>query len=229
MRQLYIYLMFLIIYSFLGYIYEVIYQRVIFKRWVNPGFLHGPYIFMHGIFSLLVIYFLNGYYNDPLVIFVFGVIISVLLEYYFSYLLEKLFKCKFWDYSGYKYNINGRVCINRNIIQGFFALFIVYLINPLFKYLFNFIPFNYLEYITLSLVGLWVIDLLFSFFEAKRICDIANHMELILNEYIKNKNIKLNKIKMRLIYAYPYLINNDRVVKRLYKLKKDFSKRKNLH
>ena len=45
---------------------------------------------------------------------------------------------------------------------------------------------------------------------------------------VKNKNIKLNKIKMRLIYAYPYLINNDRVVKRLYKLKKDFSKRKNL-
>ena len=53
-------------------------------------------------------------------------------------------------------------------------------------------------------------------------------MELILNEYVKNKNIKLNKIKMRLIYAYPYLINNDRVVKRLYKLKKDFSKSFNL-
>ena len=51
MRQLYIYLMFLIIYSFLGYIYEVFYQRIIFKKWVNPGFLHGPYFIFRGLFS----------------------------------------------------------------------------------------------------------------------------------------------------------------------------------
>lgn len=228
MRQLYIYLMFLIIYSFLGYIYEVFYQRIIFKKWVNPGFLHGPYFIVRGLFSLIVIYLLNGYYNDPLVIFVFGVIFSSLLEYYMSYLLEKVFKCKFWDYSGYKYNINGRININRNVIDGFLTLIIIYFLNPLLNYAFSFVDILYLKYISLGLLLIILIDFIFSFFEAKRICDIANHMELILNEYVKNKNIKLNKIKMRLIYAYPYLINNDRVVKRLYKLKKDFSKRKNL-
>lgn len=228
MRQLYIYLMFLIIYSFLGYIYEVFYQRIIFKKWVNPGFLHGPYLIIRGLFSLIVIYLLSGYYNDPLVIFVFGVIFSSLLEYYMSYLLEKVFKCKFWDYSGYKYNINGRININRNVIDGFLTLIIIYFLNPLLNYAFSFVDILYLKYISLGLLLIILIDFIFSFFEAKRICDIANHMELILNEYVKNKNIKLNKIRMRLIYAYPYLINNDRVVKRLYKLKKDFSKRKNL-
>ena len=228
MRQLYIYLMFLIIYSFLGYIYEVFYQRIIFKKWVNPGFLHGPYFIVRGLFSLIVIYLLNGYYNDPLVIFVFGCIISSLFEYYTSYLLERVFKCKFWDYSGYKYNINGRININKNILDGLLALVIIYCLNPLLKYVFSFVDTLYLKYISLGLLLIILLDFIFSFFEAKRICDIANHMELILNEYVKNKNIKLNKIKMRLIYAYPYLINNDRVVKRLYKLKKDFSKRKNL-
>ena len=227
MRQLYIYLMFLIIYSFLGYIYEVFYQRIIFKKWVNPGFLHGPYFIVRGLFSLIVIYLLNGYYNDPLVIFVFGCIISSLFEYYTSYLLERVFKCKFWDYSGYKYNVNGRININKNILDGLLALVIIYCLNPLLKYVFSFVDTLYLKYISLGLLII-LLDFIFSFFEAKRICDIANHMELILNEYVKNKNIKLNKIKMRLIYAYPYLINNDRVVKRLYKLKKDFSKRKNL-
>ena len=228
MRQLYIYLMFLIIYSFLGYIYEVFYQRIIFKKWVNPGFLHGPYFIVRGLFSLIVIYLLNGYYNDPLVIFVFGCIISSLFEYYTSYLRERVFKCKFWDYSGYKYNVNGRININKNILDGLLALVIIYCLNPLLKYVFSFVDTLYLKYISLGLLLIILLDFIFSFFEAKRICDIANHMELILNEYVKNKNIKLNKIKMRLIYAYPYLINNDRVVKRLYKLKKDFSKRKNL-
>ena len=228
MRQLYIYLMFLIIYSFLGYIYEVFYQRIIFKKWVNPGFLHGPYFIVRGLFSLIVIYLLNGYYNDPLVIFVFGCIISSLFEYYTSYLLERVFKCKFWDYSGYKYNVNGRININKNILDGLLALVIIYCLNPLLKYVFSFVDTLYLKYISLGLLLIILLDFIFSFFEAKRICDIANHMELILNEYVKNKNIKLNKIKMRLIYAYPYLINNDRVVKRLYKLKKDFLKRKNL-
>ena len=105
---------------------------------------------------------------------------------------------------------------------------IIYCLNPLLKYVFSYVDTLYLKYISLGLLLIILLDFIFSFFEAKRICDIANHMELILNEYVKNKNIKLNKIKMRLIYAYPYLINNDRVVKRLYKLKKDFSKRKNL-
>lgn len=228
MRQLYIYLMFLIIYSLLGYIYEVFYQRVIFKKWVNPGFLHGPYCLMSGIYSLIIIYLLNGYYNDPFVIFVFGTIISCLIEYYVSYLFEKIFKCKFWDYSGYKYNINGRICINKNILDGFLSLIIIYVFNPLLNYVIRYIDMLYLKYICICLMFIILIDFIFSFFEAKRICDIANYMELILNEYVKNKNIKLNKIKMRLIYAYPYLVNNDRVVKRLYKLKKDFSKRKNL-
>lgn len=228
MRQLYIYLMFLIIYSLLGYIYEVFYQRVIFKKWVNPGFLHGPYCLMSGIYSLIIIYLLNGYYNDPFVIFVFGTIISCLIEYYVSYLFEKIFKCKFWDYSGYKYNINGRICINKNILDGFLSLIIIYVFNPLLNYVIRYIDMLYLKYICICLMFIILIDFIFSFFEAKRICDIADYMDLILNEYVKNKNIKLNKIKMRLIYAYPYLINNDRVVKRLYKLKKDFSKRKNL-
>lgn len=220
--------MFLIIYSLLGYIYEVFYQRVIFKKWVNPGFLHGPYCLMSGIYSLIIIYLLNGYYNDPFVIFVFGTIISCLIEYYVSYLFEKIFKCKFWDYSGYKYNINGRICINKNILDGFLSLIIIYVFNPLLNYVIRYIDMLYLKYICICLMFIILIDFIFSFFEAKRICDIANYMELILNEYVKNKNIKLNKIKMRLIYAYPYLVNNDRVVKRLYKLKKDFSKRKNL-
>lgn len=220
--------MFLIIYSLLGYIYEVFYQRVIFKKWVNPGFLHGPYCLMSGIYSLIIIYLLNGYYNDPFVIFVFGTIISCLIEYYVSYLFEKIFKCKFWDYSGYKYNINGRICINKNILDGFLSLIIIYVFNPLLNYVIRYIDMLYLKYICICLMFIILIDFIFSFFEAKRICDIADYMDLILNEYVKNKNIKLNKIKMRLIYAYPYLINNDRVVKRLYKLKKDFSKRKNL-
>ena len=228
MNTLYYYYLLFFIYCAIGYICEVVYVFFGTKKWVNRGFLNGPYIPLYGFGALLVTYLLTGYYNDPIVVFVIGLIICTILEYFTSYILEKIFHNKWWDYSWRKYHINGRVCLKNSLLFGFGSLLIIYVSNPLVYWFLNGISQDKRMYAALILMIIFIIDLTFSMIEAFRVNNISPHLEAILNEYTKNKNIKLNKIKTRLYDAFPYLIKNDRVLKRLKALKKDFSKRKKL-
>ena len=142
--------------------------------------------------------------------------------------MEKMFHNRWWDYSNHKYNINGRVCLKNSILFGFGALFVLYLGNPIIFSILDRIPYYNQKIIALILSIIFCIDLSISLIEAFRVNNISNHLEAILNEYTKNKNIKLNRIRTRLFDAYPYLVKNDRVVKRLKALKKDFVKRRKL-
>jgi len=66
----------------------------------------------------LITILLQKYSNDPIALFALGMIICAILEYFISYLLEKIFKARWWDYSTKKFNINGRVCLETMIPFG---------------------------------------------------------------------------------------------------------------
>ena len=100
-----------IIYSFLGWCMEMVVCYFATRKWVNRGFLIGPICPIYGWGCLLIILLLKRYLDDPLVLFVMSMVLCSLLEYYTSYLMEKLFKARWWDYSNKKYNLNGRVCL----------------------------------------------------------------------------------------------------------------------
>ena len=78
--------------SFLGYLIEVFWCYLGSKRFVNRGFLCGPVIPIYGVGALLILFCLLRYYADPVVVFVFGVIITSSLEYFTSFLLENVLK-----------------------------------------------------------------------------------------------------------------------------------------
>jgi len=114
--------------SFIGYFMEVGWVFLGTKRLVNRGFLCGPVIPIYGFGALLILFCLLRYYNDPVVVFVFGMIITSILEYFISFLLEKIFHNKWWDYSNTKYNINGRICLRNSFAFGVLSIVIIYLI-----------------------------------------------------------------------------------------------------
>jgi len=89
--------------SFVGYFMEVFWVFLGSKKIVNRGFLCGPVIPIYGFGALLILLTLFRYYEDPVVVFVFGVIITSALEYFVSFLLEKIFHNKWWDYSSEKF------------------------------------------------------------------------------------------------------------------------------
>lgn len=126
------YLMFLyfFIYSVFGWIIETLYCRVIDGKWTNRGFLFGPYCPIYGSGALLVIYFLEHFIDSPIKVFFLGMLFTTILEYLTSYVLEKMFNAKWWDYSQMKFNINGRVCLLNSLEFAALGMLLTYVIHP---------------------------------------------------------------------------------------------------
>ena len=141
-----------IIYSFLGWLVEVINCSVVEKKLVNRGFLISPICPIYGCGALLITLVLNNYKNNWFVVFGMAVILCGLLEYFTSWLMEKIFHARWWDYSKNKFNINGRICLETMVPFGILGLVIIYILNPFFYNILHLIPTNIAEIISIILL-----------------------------------------------------------------------------
>lgn len=124
------------IYSVLGWICEVVYCSVPKKHFVNRGFLFGPYLPIYGFGATFVIVLLEPFYDSWPMVMILSAVITSVLEYITSFLLEKIFKVKLWDYSTYPLNLNGRICALNSTLFALLSLFIIYVINtPIYSFL----------------------------------------------------------------------------------------------
>lgn len=112
-----LFLMF-IIFSFVGWVCEEFYVSIGQKRFVYRGMLYGPICPIYGFGGIIIIFFLYPWRNSWLLLFVASMILTTLLEYTASWILEKMFHAKWWDYSARKLNIRGRVCLLNSTLFG---------------------------------------------------------------------------------------------------------------
>lgn len=161
--KIYIYIFF--IWAFLGWCMEsfgsIINPKV--KKFVNRGFMIGPYCPVYGLGVVLITVLLSKYKDDPITVFFLSIFICGGLEYFTSWILEKLFGARWWDYSSKKFNINGRVCLETLIPFGLFGTLTLCVINPFFVKCLFMLPsllFNVLAWV---LLGIFVIDFILSF------------------------------------------------------------------
>ena len=129
-EQIKIYFLLFLIYSILGWGMEVICSLVNLKKFVNRGFLIGPYCPIYGCGAILITFLLKKYTQDPFTLFIMAILLCGVLEYLTSYVMEKVFHLRWWDYSKKKFNINGRVCLETIIPFGILGLIIIYITNP---------------------------------------------------------------------------------------------------
>ncbi len=155
------------IYSFLGYCCEVFYCSVGQKRFVNRGFLYGPYLPIYGFGSLVVTILLDPLSEYPLAVFIFAFVLTSCLEYFTSWLLEKLFSVKLWDYSKHKVNINGRVCLLNSTLFGLLGLVAEYFVQPLIVSLLDSVPSSILHYAAMLIVAVVSSDTVLSVMKMK--------------------------------------------------------------
>ncbi len=214
-KIVYSYLIFIIC-AFAGYFIEVLWIYIGSKKIVNRGFLSGPIIPIYGVGALLILFCLFRYYDDPVVVFVFGVIITSALEYSTSFILEKIFHNKWWDYSDAKYNLNGRICLRNSLAFGVLAILIVYFVLPLLAMLFNAFNFKFWKIFALVTFVILVMDIIYSVIIAYNLRN-----RIIIVEELKNQKIALipmifeKKLKesiegfkafpTRLLKAFPYI------------------------
>ena len=142
---------------------EVIGKLIEKRKFVNRGFLIGPYCPIYGHGAILITILLQKYIDDPIALFIMGVVVCSILEYLTSYFMEKIFHARWWDYSRYKFNINGRICLRTMIPFGLLGLFIMYVSNPFFFSIIEKIPGNILNIICIVLMLTFLVDNIISF------------------------------------------------------------------
>lgn len=117
-------------YSLCGWVWESCYVSVRRRRWVNRGFLHGPALPIYGAGAVLILLFTFPVRHYPALLYLSGAVAATALEYCTGAAMERLFKVRYWDYSGQKFNMNGYICLSSSITWGVFSLLLVKLAHP---------------------------------------------------------------------------------------------------
>ena len=160
-ENLLLYLIYFFIYAFIGWVVEVSYHTVTIGKFINRGFLSGPYCPIYGFGAISVIYFLTDIAEkNKLVLFIGSIAIATAIEFVAGFLLEKIFHERWWDYSDRKLNIGGYVCLEFSVIWGLFCFLLYEAVHPLVKNLVGLIPLGMLKYLDLGLIIIMTIDLI---------------------------------------------------------------------
>ncbi|WP_159648389.1 putative ABC transporter permease [Erysipelothrix aquatica] len=151
-----------IIYSFIGWILETVYCSILSGKFEERGFLNGPLVPIYGFGAMIILATLLPYAFNPALVFLLGLILTSSLEYLTSYIMEKAFKMRWWDYSEMFMNINGRVCLLNSTMFGALSLILVEYIHPVIVDLVANISMEYLNYIAFALFVVVIVDFIAS-------------------------------------------------------------------
>lgn len=221
------YILLFFIYSFIGWIIEVIYTLVTDKRLVNRGFLIGPICPIYGAGSVLLILLLDNYKNDFFVLFLGSVFICSILEYLTSYFMEKIFNARWWDYSYMKYNINGRICLETMLPFGILGSIIINFINPKLVTIINKVDVNIVNVLIILLLLVFILDIAIScsvVSKLKKTLKLTGDNTEEIKEKIKNIFINHSFLYRRLFRGFPQLFLKRININKLEQLRKDIVK-----
>jgi len=121
--------LYLAIYSFLGWLCECVWCLVLDRRIVNRGFLSGPWCPIYGFGAILILKLASPFSHNPALVYIISVAAASILEYYTGWLMETLFRSRWWDYSHMRFNLKGRVCLLNASIFGVLGLVIVFFVH----------------------------------------------------------------------------------------------------
>lgn len=119
------------IYAFIGWCTEVSYAALDLGKFVNRGFLNGPYCPIYGFGVLIVVAVLTPLKENLLILFLGSFVLTSVLEYITGYVLEKAFHNKWWDYSDLPFNVKGYICLKFSVLWGLACSFIMLILHPL--------------------------------------------------------------------------------------------------
>ncbi|MBR2540884.1 MAG: hypothetical protein IKE85_08715 [Mogibacterium sp.] len=158
LQIIYTVLEYFLVFSFLGWCTEVVYQAASKGLVINRGFLNGPVCPIYGFGVLAVFLMLQSLSDEPfyeqnaLVVFIFGVVLSTAIELFGGWILDKAFHARWWDYSDRPFNLHGYICLQFSLMWGFAILVVVRAVYPMLSHTLSYIP---------ERVG-WVLIIIFS-------------------------------------------------------------------
>lgn len=195
-----------IIYSVTGWIIEVIATYPDTKCFVNRGFLIGPYCPIYGNCAIAMILLLHNI-KDSILLFILSIIICSVGEYVTSYLMEKIFHARWWDYTKNKFNLNGRICLVNSLAFGVLGFLLIKFVNPFVVGLITKLSPTIMNILFYTILILFLIDNVISFkviFKIKNMSVKYVHLDNTkeITEKVK-KILSDNVLAKRVFKAFP--------------------------
>ena len=155
-------ILFFFTFAFVGWVWEVFYTLVTQGILANRGTLNGPYLPIYGFGGILIIVLLKPLRNHPIALFLGAFTVCGILEYFTSWALEVLFDTKWWDYTDFYLNINGRICLEGLLVFGLAGFAFTYIVCPLLDNLYKHIKPSARKIVCIVLPIIFAVDLVFS-------------------------------------------------------------------
>ena len=146
------------LYSFTGWILEVIQAAFHQKRFVNRGFINSPLCISYGIGAVVIT--INTHEMTGLWIFLVALIDATVIEWFGGHFIEHFYHERWWDYSENKWNLDGYICVSHSIFWGILGYLGVRFANPFIFTLYKMIPSLICHVIIFILLAILIIDIL---------------------------------------------------------------------
>ncbi len=122
--------LYFIVYSILGWCMETVYCSILERRFVPRGFLYGPMCPIYGVGVLMMVCWFQPLMGNPVLFYLTATVCMSAWEYFVGWFLETATHIKYWDYSMYRFNLNGRICLWVCLMWGILSFLVLYFIHP---------------------------------------------------------------------------------------------------
>lgn len=183
------------IYSFLGWVWETGYVSFKNHKFVNRGFINGPFCTIYGFGAISVYLILRPLDGRWILLYLGGVVVATLLEYVTAVLMESIFHTSWWDYSDKKFNFQGRICLGASVGWGFFTVLLFWALQPFVEWVVSLYPVIVGEAAVCGLGAYYFVDFGFSAVAAFKLSAKFPLLEQAIEEKRQELALQLQKYK----------------------------------
>ena len=155
-------LAFFYLYCFFGWCFESSYVSLHAKHFVNRGFLRGPVLPLYGSGGIMMLMISSVFPGQYVSMFFLGMICATVLEYVTGVVMERIFKVRYWDYSGKKFNFGGYICLESSIAWGVLTVIFTTVINKPVERWITGIRQDVLEILVIFITVIFIFDMISS-------------------------------------------------------------------
>lgn len=203
------------IFSMIGWLWETPWVSLRTKKYVNRGFLNGPYIPIYGFAIVTIVLSMgifNGINNSNILFVLVQVIyigfVTAIWEFFTSWGLEKAFHTRWWDYSSHKFNFQGRISLHVSLFFAVGGYVLWRFVNPVFISLYNSIPSNTMLIILSVFYLIFSIDSYFTLRDLFKLRDIIIKLERLSKEITEKFEVSVSEFKEGIQVRKDYLKGN---------------------
>lgn len=156
-------LFFFYFYCFFGWVFESTFVSVKSRKFVNRGFMRGPFLPIYGSGAIMMLVVSMPFQDNLVLTYLAGCVGATALEFVTGVAMESLFKVRYWDYSNQKFNYKGHICLSSTVAWGFLTIFMTEVLHKGVEKLIFAVPYVILTCVTAVVTVYIIMDFTLSF------------------------------------------------------------------